>query len=220
MGKNCSSEREPDTYEVYRSRGYPGFKLCPTGEVCLIVKVTSQGLRAEGLEEGSIITHVNGEIVKDFRDYKRFANPRNGSRFTMKVLPPEITGTYKLRGACDDPGIVVDSSLIVSGVDDPKFGGIINRKIDMINGVSLNGDFELYRKLTAVPGPYFMTLTPAERIPTHRVCNAMMRFNQEMHAKSTQEVEDWGRYLQRWKALLDDAEMERDYSEFATETEF
>lgn len=222
MGKNCSSEKEPDTYTVYRSRGYPGFRLCPTSEVCMIVEVTSQVLHYEGLRAGSIVTHVNGEKVWDMKDYQRFANPRHGSRFTMKVLPPEMTATYKLRGTSENPGIIVDPSLRVSGVDDGKWGEVINRKVDMINGVRLKDDFEKYRELTAKPGPYFMTLSAGIPIPAHRVCNSLRKFNRELHVKPTEEVRTRGIDLQYWKSLLDGIlyeETERGYSEFETETE-
>jgi len=221
MGQTCSNEKEPDTYTVNRSRRYhPGFKLCPNAEVCLIVEVTSQNLHYEGLRAGSIISLINGEKVQSMRDYQRLANPKYGSQFTMKVLPPEITGTYKLRGKSENPGILVDPSLVVSGVDDPKFGEVINRKVEMINGVSINDDFQKFRRLTAKPGPYFMTLSPAVPIPVNRMCSTLRRFNRELYAKSTEELRTWGRDLQRWKSLLDDIyDTDGDYSEYDTETE-
>lgn len=206
MGKNCSRQREPDTYTINRIGGDPGIRINPVGDICMIVAVTSRSLHHEGLRAGSIVTHVNGEKVVSVRHYQRYANPLRGSRFMIKVLPPEVTGTYKLRGASGNPGIFVNHALIVSGVDDAKFGEVINRKVEMINGVYLEDNFDSYLKLTMKPGTYFMTLSPALPIEAYRVCNAIKSFNQKLKIKPTEEVEDWARDLDHWKSILDSLE--------------
>merc|ERR1719262_304570 len=110
--------------------------------------------------EGSIITHINDQPCHNLTDYQNLANPRLGPRFKLKVAPPKETNTYKLpKSATNNPGLFVNG-LRIEGVDDPRYGGVVNRMVERINGVPLQeNDFERFRELTDYPGSYFISLS-------------------------------------------------------------
>jgi len=201
MGQSCTTGiDEPDTYRIDRSQGGPGFYIYQ--ESTMIVGVTDQRLLHEGLQPGSILTHVNGEEVSNVTDYQNLANPANGPRFLITVKSPQESNTYLINRHSDNPRFVVGTDLIVSDVQDRTNRGFLNRKVQRINGVELNGDFAKFRDMTVNSRKYFITLSDRKPIPTQILCNAISMFNEDLNAKLTSEVETRCENLIRWQEIV------------------
>jgi len=216
MGQGCTTTiSEPNTYRIDRSEGGPGFYIYQ--ESTMIVGVTDQRLLHEGLQPGSLLTHVNGEEVSNVADYQRLANPANGPRFIITVESPQESNTYLINRQSDNPRFVVDTDLIVSDVQDMNNRGFLNRKVERINGVELDGDFTKFRDMTMNSRKYFITLSDRKPIPTQILCNAISIFNQDLNAKITSEVETRRDNLMRWQELLSNIRTETGPEQEATE---
>jgi len=201
MGQGCTTDvNEINTYKIDRSRGGPGFFMCQ--ESTMIVCVTDQRLVSEGLQPGSILTHVNDEEVQSVSDYQRLANPARGPRFRIKVLTPAETNTFLVEREADNIRFVVDINLIVSHVQGTTTTGIVNRMVEKVNGVALNGDFKKFHEMTSGSGKYFLTLSNRIPIATENFCNAISTFNEDLNAKTTNEIETRYKNLIRWQELL------------------
>jgi len=168
----------------------------------MIVGVTDQRLVNEGLQPGSILTHVNEEEVFNVSDYQRLANPARGPRFRIKVLTPAETNTFLVERQSNNIRFVVDTDLKVSHVQGSTSTAIVNRRVEKVNGVALNGDFNKFHDMTSSSGKYFLTLSNRIPIATENLCNAISTFNEDLNAKTTNEVETRYKNLSRWQKLL------------------
>lgn len=166
----------------------------------MIIGVTDQRLINEGLQPGSTITHVNDDEVDNLEDYMRLARI---PRFTIRVRSLEESNTFKIVHESQNPGIVVDTELMVSDVEDEKNSIHINHRVEQVNGVALDGDFKKFQDMTTDKGTYFITLSwEPVLIPTRAICDAILSYNQGLTAKITSEVEMRFDNLTRWQALL------------------
>jgi len=202
MGQACATGiNDLNTYRIDRRQGGPGFFIYQ--ESTMIVGVTDQRLVNEGLQPGSILTHVNGEEVKTVSDYQRLADPAIGPRFSIRVLSPEETNTWLIKRQSNNPRFVVNTDLIVCDVQDMAKREFLNRRVERVNGVELNGDFEKFRGMTMNCGKYFITLSSDPiGISAQTLCDAISTFNQDLNAKITSEVETRRDNLISWQQLL------------------
>jgi len=200
MGQGCATNfNETNAYQITRSRERgPGFFIYH--ESTMIIGVTDERLIREGLKPGSTLTHINDEEVNNLEDYRRLANR---ARFTIRVKSLQESNTYKIIHQSKNPGIVVDTNLMVSDVEDEKDRIHLNRTVERVNGVALNGNFKKFREMTTDQDIYYITLSLGRKhIPAETLCNAIMTYNRDLNSKITSEVQTRFDHLMRWQQLL------------------
>lgn len=201
MGQGfATTVNETNTYKIIRSQAGTGFCIYHR-ESTMIIGITNERLISEGLKPGSMITHVNDEEVNSVEDYLRLAKR---PRFIIRVRSLVESNTFKIALESKNPGIVVDTNLMVSNVENIKDRIHINHRVERVNGVVLKeGDFKKFRELTSDQDTYFITLSLQPLvIPAQTLCNAISTYNQELYVKITSEVDTRFNNLKSWQTLL------------------